>query len=295
MRTHSAELTAHLAGHAHTRCNLLLIELIDGTAIGLTDHDRDLDFDLDGDGSVTYRADRGILPSDVVTNVGFDVDNYEISMPFSDDVTLEGVTGRRFQRARARLFQVNWADLTQGASRTLYGKVADARPEGGVAVLQVRGLTEAYNQAVGRVLTTSCSADFGDAKCGVTRTEFATTVTAAASRLAFTIDVAALPDENFVFGAIRFTGGALSGTREMELFEFDPATGAVELFGPLSGVPEAGDALILFNGCSNLLMSDDPTVPTCLTHENVLRYRGFWEAPGTDTYNKYQVPANAGA
>ncbi len=295
MRTHSAGLETHLAGLTHSRCNMLLLDLVDGTTIGLTDHDINLTFDLDGDGPINYQAGHGILPSDVTTKVGFDVDNYEVSMPFGDVVTLEGITGRRFQRARTRLFQVNWDDVTQGASRTLYGKVADARPEGGTAVLEVRGLTEAYNHIVGRVLTTSCDADFGDTRCGVARTEFATTVTAVTSNLAFTLDITGMPAINFDFGGIQFTAGALDGTREMELFSFDAGTGEVELFGPLSGVPEVGDALILFNGCSKLLMSDDVSVPTCLSYDNVLRYRGFWDAPGTDTYNKYQIPANAGA
>lgn len=296
MRTHNAAFDTHLEGYAHTRCNMLLLELLDGTTIGLTDHDEDLDFDLDGDGTFTYYADRGILPSDIVTTVGFDVDNYEVSMPFSDDVTLPAIIGRRFNRARARLFQVNWNDLSQGASRTLYGKVADGRPEGGLAVLEVRGFTEAYNQNVGSVLSTPCRRDFGDSQCGVTRTTFATTVTASASNISFTLDVTGIPGITFDYGSVKFTSGALNGTREVELFTFDAGTGAVELFAPLAEAPAIGDALTLYNGCSKLLLSDDVTIPTCKFYDNALRFDGpGWFAPGTDTYNKYQVPGSSGA
>ncbi len=55
MRTLGAGLTTHLATRSHQRAYMLLLDLIDGTTLGVTDHDKPLDFDI-GDGVVTYRA-----------------------------------------------------------------------------------------------------------------------------------------------------------------------------------------------------------------------------------------------
>lgn len=294
MRTHTAGLITHLAEYAHTRCTMLLLDLIDGTRVALTDHDEDLAFNL-GDGAATYSSAVGILPSDIVLGVGLDVPNYEVTAPLSDLVTLAAIAGKRFNRARARLFQVNWADLTQGASKTLYGKVADSRVEGGAAVLEVRGLAEAYNQVVGEVMTLTCKADFGDARCTKARTDFDTEITAATSNFQFTVSVAGIPLIPFAYGSLQFTSGDLDGAQEVELFSFNQATGATELYAPLPDVPEVGADLTIFNGCSKLKTSGDAGLPTCLFYENVINFRGEDQAPGDDMYHKFTIPGAGGA
>ena len=52
MRSLSAGLIAHLAGTSHTPALLVRLDLLDGTVLAASDHDRPLDFDL-GDGTVT--------------------------------------------------------------------------------------------------------------------------------------------------------------------------------------------------------------------------------------------------
>lgn len=293
MRTLSAGLATHVAGDTTTLCNMLRLDLVDGTSIGLTDHDLDLAFNL-GDGSITYEAGSGILPSDVTLTTGLEVDNYEVTIPLGDTVSLEDILGKRFTRARARLFEVNWAALADGAAKLLWGKVADAKAEGGRGILEVRSATEAYNQVVGSVMVPKCRADFGDVRCGVVRTDFDTEVTAATTSFQFTIDVTGIPVIPFDYGSLVFTSGALDGTPEVELFSFDQATGAIELFAPLAGVPAVGAELTIFNGCSKLKRSDDPDLPTCLFYDNVERFRGIDQAPG-DTYHKIGIPGSAGA
>jgi uncharacterized phage protein (TIGR02218 family) len=293
MRTLSAGLEAHLAGQAHTRCTMLRLDLRDGTSIGITDHDQDLTYTGVG-GSLVYSAGSGILPSDVSLSVGLDADNYEVTGPIGDVVTLPGILGKRFNRARARLFVVNWSDLTQGHAAIMWGKVSTARVEGDRFVLEVRSAVDAYNQTIGRVMTPICTADFGDAQCKMTRTEFVTTVTAAASNFLFTVDITGMPDISFAYGDVAFNSGALAGGDEIEIFSFDPDTGVVELLAPLADVPEAGDDLALYNGCSKLRMADDITVPTCLGYDNVINFRGWPEVPGSDIYLKQPVPGGTG-
>jgi hypothetical protein len=62
-------------------------QLKDGTVIGLSDHDVDINFDI-GSGSVRYRADPGLIMSDVVQTATFDSDNFEASVPIGTLVTL---------------------------------------------------------------------------------------------------------------------------------------------------------------------------------------------------------------
>ena len=162
-RTLSAGLTSHLATRSHTRCNMLLLDLRDGTSIGVTDHDKDISFDI-GDGTVTYQAGTGILTSDVSLSAGLDADNYEVTGPIADVVTLEAVVGGRFNRARARLFQVNWKRLTDGAIKLLAGNVSEARIEGGKFVFEIRSDADRFNQVVGRLIINNCDADHGDAR-----------------------------------------------------------------------------------------------------------------------------------
>jgi uncharacterized phage protein (TIGR02218 family) len=289
VRTHAAGLTAHLAETSHTLCTMLRLDLVDGTSLGFTDHDVDLTTSLI-EGSLLYRSGQGLVASDVVSQVGLEVPNFELTLPLSEFVTLPSVTGKRFNRARACLFTVNWEDLTQGASQTLWGKVADQRIEGSAAVLEIRGLGEAYNQVVGQVTTLDCRVDFASAECGVTPTTFDTDITAVSSRIAFTVDVTGIPAIPFAYGHIEMTSGALQSPQTIELFSFNQATGVIELYVPLADLPEIGDQLTITNGCSKLKKHADATLPTCLFYENVVNFRGEDLQVGTDTYHKTPIP-----
>lgn len=293
-RTLGGPLAAHIATRTHTRCAMLRLDLADGTSIGVTDHDRDLDFDL-GDGSITYSAATGILPSDVKLSAGFDADNFEVTGPIAETVTREAVLGGRFNRARARLFQVNWKSLGSGAIKILTGDVADARVEGGKFVLAITSDIARFNQVVGSVITPYCATDFGSALCGLTPEEISATVTAATSDLSFTVSfTGSYADDYFNLGTVEFLTGALAGTAPIEIFDWTSA-GAVTLFVPAAEAPAIGDTLSIKRGCSRLRSSDDASVPTCMSYGNILNFRGFPEVPGTDQVLKYAVPGNSGA
>jgi uncharacterized phage protein (TIGR02218 family) len=205
-------MAGHLSGRSHTRCNMLLLDLVDGTAIGVTDHDKPIDYDI-GDGVVTYDAGTGILTSERLLSASLDADNYEVTGPISDIVTLDAVVGGRFNRARARLFEINWKDLTQGAIKVLAGNVAEARVEGGKFTFEIRGDTDRYNQTVGRLITDSCDADFADGiRCFATATEIVGTVTAVTDAMRFTVSfTGTYADDLFNKGTVEFLTGASGG------------------------------------------------------------------------------------
>ena len=77
MRTLSTAMTGHISGTAQTRCRMLRLDLVDGSTLAITDHDRDLTYDL-GDGLVAYSAKTGILPSDVALSTGFEVNDVQV-------------------------------------------------------------------------------------------------------------------------------------------------------------------------------------------------------------------------
>jgi uncharacterized phage protein (TIGR02218 family) len=283
-RTIGGALVSHLATRTHTRCYMLRLDLTDGTSIGITDHDRDLDFDL-GDGEITYSASTGILPSDVTLQTGLDADNYEVSGPIGDTVTLAALLGGRFNRATARLFMVNWKSLGSGAIPIMKGWVSEARPEGGKFVFEIRSAADKLNQVIGRVTSPFCPGDHAEC-CVNIADEVATTVSGVVNDRAFTV-AAAITAADFVGGLVTFTGGGLAGTLPIEIFAVSGST--LTLFTALSDLPEIGDAVTIKEGC-------DRTRATCVSRfANAAWFRGLPDMPGTDQVMKYQVPGNAGA
>src|SRR5206468_8497074 len=117
----------------------------------ISDHDKDLSFNL-GDGLVAYSSGTGIMTSNVSLSCGLEADNYEVTGPIADIVTLDGVLGGRFNRARARLFEVNWKDLTQGSIAILAGRGSEARAEGGKFVMEIRSDGDRFNQTLRLVI-----------------------------------------------------------------------------------------------------------------------------------------------
>lgn len=289
MRTVGGALASHLSGRSHTRCTMLLLDLRDGTSMGVTDHSKDLAFDI-GDGVVNYVSGTGILASDIVASTSLETDNYEVTGPISATVTRAAVLGGRFDRARARLFQVNHKSLGDGAIKLLAGNVSSSRVEGGKFVLEVRSDMDRFNQVVGRVLTNQCDADFGDLRCGATPTVITGTVTTVTDAMRFTVSfVGSYANDFFNMGKCSPVTGANANGLPIEIQDWTSG-GAVELFMPLQVTPAIGDTFSIQNGCSKARKSDTVGVPTCLTYNNVANFRGFPEIPGSDQVLRAAVP-----
>ena len=288
MRTLSSSMATHLAGSAHTRARMLRLDLLDGTSIGITTHDRAILFDL-GDGAILYSPETGIMPGAVSLSTGFDTDNYDVSGPIADTVTLDALLGRRFNRARARLFEVNWKNLSFGALKLMAGNVGEARPEGGKFVFTIRNDLDRYNQTIGRILTPMCNADLGDARCGASFVSIDAVISAATDPMRFTVSFTGdYADDFFNAGKVVFTSGALAGTPAMEIHDWS-AAGAIITFMALADVPAIGDALTVSQGCPKFRAACRDIFA------NGRRFRGFPEVPGSDQVLKSQVPGDAAA
>ena len=277
-RTLTAGMAAMLGTRAHSRCNMMRLDLRDGTSIGITDHNRDLAFDL-GDGELAYSAKTGILSSDISLATGLESDNYEVTGPIGDVITQEALLGGRLDRAEVRLFQVNWKVLTDGPIRLMLGNVTDARAEGGRFVLEIRNQFDRYNQTVGNVITGYCSGKHASC-CVNIGAELETTVTAVAGPMEFT--VADILTDRHIPGKVWFTSGSLAGTLPVETFSHSDNT--LTLFSPLVEAPQVGDTLIVKEGCSL-------TRAMCKERfNNVINFRGYPEVPGTDQVLRNPIP-----
>jgi uncharacterized phage protein (TIGR02218 family) len=287
VRTLASGFTSHLAGRSHTRCNMLLLILRDGSNIGITDHDKDLDFNLSdaGVGSVTYRAGTGILTSDVSLQAGLDADNYEVTGPVDDDdFTIERIVGGRFNRARAYLFQVNWKDLTLGDLPILAGNVSEARIAGGKFTFEIRSDCDRFNQTVGRLIVNNCDADFADGvRCNATAVEVVGTVTAVTDEMRFTVSyTGSYANDFFNIGTVEALTGDLAGTAPVEIHDWTVG-GAITLFAPLAERPAIGDTFNVRQGCPK-------NRAACIGFGAILDFRGFPEVPGSDKILRATIP-----
>lgn len=278
-------LAAHVAGKAHKLCYMLRLDLTDGTSMGFTDHDNVISWNL-GDGAIDYNP--GINISDVTLAAGLESSNFEASGPI-DTVTRLHVLGGRYRNAVARLFMVNWQVQTAAAA-IMRGKVGACRVEGDWFTFEVRNAGDMFNQTQGGVLTPYCRTYFGSTQCGVVRTAYPGEITAVGSPMKFTVDHADA-DYFFNFGNVKFTTGDLTGVEEAKILSF--VGGEVELFEPLLKEPEVGDTVILYRGCSKLIKSEDATMPTCVSYDNGVNFRGHPQVPGSRFYMKVSAPGSS--
>lgn len=278
-RTVSGGFATALTTNAHKRARLLRLDIRDGSSIGLADHDEDVTFAGVG-GSLLYKRSPGFIMSDVPLSASLDADSYDVAVPIGADFPLAGILGGRFNRARARLFQVNLLNLAHGSIAIHAGNVAEARPESGKAVFQVRADSDKLGQTIGELITPYCSGRHATC-CVQIADELVTTLDAVVDDFHITVDAVIDPDD-YLHGRLWFTGGALAGMLPVEIVGGTGST--LELFTPLPATPSPGDALALKEGC-------DRTRAMCRDRfDNAINFRGFPEVPGTDQVLRYPVP-----
>lgn len=287
-RTIPSGIATDLAAGRTTLARCLRLDLRDGTAIGVTDHDHDLSVNL-GDGALTYSHATGALPSAVALSLGFEADSFELRGPLNAIVTRAAVLGGRYDRALARLFDVDWTATTDIVP-LLRGRVTEARVEGGAFVMSVRSAADAFNQTIGAVLTPYCRYDLGDARCTVDLGPFtfAGEVASVTDELTFTVtwDAATPSADQARMGKLSFLTGDLAGCPPIEVFSL--AAGAMTLWAPAAAPPAIGDAFEMIAGCDKLRA-------TCRdTFANAVNFGGEPDLTGSEAYNRYAVPGSSG-
>lgn len=163
MKTVSSNFAIALAKEEGTFCTMFLVTRTDGFVFAATDHDVDIVFD-----TVTYVASSGYIVTDIESKSDLNPDNLEITgMLTSPAITEDDLIAGKWDYASYRVFQVNWADLTQGAMKERAGKLGKVTIQRDQFVAELRGLMENYRTVIGRIVSPTCDANLGDSRCKV--------------------------------------------------------------------------------------------------------------------------------
>jgi uncharacterized phage protein (TIGR02218 family) len=271
MKDISVALAAHYASGTTTLARLWRITRTDAQVYGFTDHDQAIVY-----GGVAFEPSSAFNPSAVATRGDGNVDNLEVlGLLDSAGITAEDIEAGLWDGSAVELLEVNWADLTMGHNTLRAGTTGTIQRTGARYVAELRGLMQALQNNVGRIVTPLCDAELGDARCGVDTSAWEVTgeVTAVASRVEFTTDAdLSGPYER---GTVEFTTGLNAGLRS-DIRMVVESDGIVRLQLPTHYDLTVGDELTLRAGCPK-------TKDACLgTFDNLLNFRGFSFVPGQD-------------
>lgn len=273
MKTRTPALAAHQAQACTTLAWCWKVTRRDALVFGFTSCDQRLSID-----GITYEAASGFTPSALASSADLAVDNMEVTgLLDSATITEADLLAGLWDGARVEIFEVNWADLSQGRMLLRTGTLGNVSAGRNTFTAELRGLSQALQQPVGRIYAPLCDADLGDARCGVNIAALAVTgaLTAVTSRSAFADSTRAEPADRFGAGLITFTSGACAGL-SMEVRDH-AAGGAFVLQLPMPRPLAVGDTYTLLPGCRKRRTED------CVgKYANVINFRGFPDLPLND-------------
>ena len=272
-----SDLQAHLRSGTTTVARAWALTRADGVVMGFTDHDGDLAFE-----GISFRAASGLSARALAQSTGLAVDNTEATGALSDAALREAdILAGRYDGAALRIWEVNWADVTQ--RRLIFrGTLGEITRADGAFRAELRGLAEALGQPQGRVYQGVCPAVLGDSACGVDLSQpgMASERPAEeieAGRVFRFEDFAGFEARWFEKGRLRVLSGAAAGLSGVIKNDRMTQGGRmIELWEPVPAGIARGDMLRIEAGC-------DKRADTCrLKFGNLVNFRGFPQIPGED-------------
>jgi uncharacterized phage protein (TIGR02218 family) len=270
MRNLHQGLAAHLAGETTTLCRCWRLIRRDGVTMGFTDHDEDVSF-----GATTFAARTGLEAAEATAELGFAVGGGEVAGAFmSSGITEADIEAGRYDDASVECWVVNWADPQERLLLDLHS-IGEIKRADGAFVVELRGLMHRLDQERGRLYRAACSADLGDAACGVAVSPVSVGVEATDGRLTLTAPaLAGYAADWFTGGKLSFTSGA-NAAFEVEI-RSHASGGRLELWQRTPQPIATGDAFLVRPGC-------DKSFATCRNKfANGINFRGFPHMPGND-------------
>lgn len=277
MRIIPSALQAKLNSGATTLCRCWILTRRDGVIQGFTDHDRDVTLD-----DVVCRAGTGFAGSEAVTRLGLSVDGSEISGALSDDsLNEDALAAGRYDAAQVDMHIVDWSEPALHVLMSR-GHIGEVRREGKSFAAELRGLADALNAETGRLYAPTCSADLGDARCGVDlddplyRGEGIVVALSGSSALAAG-GLGGFADGWFTGGRLAFTSGANDGEAiEVKRHRIEGDDVIIELWQQMAQPIAENDGFVVTAGC-------DKRFATCRDRfDNAVNFRGFPHIPGND-------------
>ncbi|MGO4572800.1 DUF2163 domain-containing protein [Microvirga sp. 2TAF3] len=276
MRTIPSGLAAHLADGATNLCHCWKLVRRDGTPFGFTDHDRDLSF-----GGIVYAARSGLEAAEATSELGFAVGGGEVSGALvSAGLTEDEISSGLYDDASVETWLVNWSNVSDRLLLDI-GTIGEIRRADGGFVAEVRGLMHRFDEERGRLFRATCSADLGDAKCGVSLASSAYSDTGTVTRTDGALGIAAsgigFADGWCTGGQLSWTNGANKGVSvEVKVHRAIGGTDEFDLWQRAPQPIAVGDTFLVKAGC-------DKNHATCRDKfKNVLNFRGFPHMPGND-------------
>lgn len=265
-----------MTGAVTTRCRCWAVTRRDGVTLGFTDHDAPIAFD-----GITFRAETGMTARSIEQGTGLAVDNSEALGILSDGALEDAdIEAGRYDGARVSFWTVDWTDPTE-RTQHFFGTIGEITRTGATFRAELRGLTEALNQPLGRSIQSRCSAVLGDTTCRVNLNQPGLSATVAirdaSSETVLALDPISVEDGWFDAGILRVITGA--GAGQVGVIKEDrvrDGTRVVTLWQKLAIAAQNGDQIRLEVGC-------DKRFSTCIKKfDNALNFQGFPDVPGDD-------------
>lgn len=278
MRLISQELQDSLNSGCTTMCRCWIVTRKDGLRLGFTDHDGDLVID-----GVVCASGAALDAGAVQSATGLSVDNGQVRGALqSENISAADIRAGRYDQAEVRHYLVDWR-RPEAHVMLFRGYLGEIRHGPAAFEAELRGLSAALNNPVGRVYLRQCDAVLGDGRCGfdLGAAGFVAEalVLAAEQRHLLVAVTSDRPAGWFARGSVHFGQGvrmdvvadtlAAAGQRNLGLWR-EPEFPVVP-----------GDVVSLQAGC-------DRTAETCRNKfNNFINFRGFPHLPGDDWVTAY--------
>ena len=167
MQIINSALQSHIDSGITTLCSLWLLQLNDGTKIGLTDHDRPLQFE-----GVSYGPQHSFDASDSEAHLGFAADSGALRLAFNlPQLTQDTLQAGMLDEARLTHYRVNWEDVSQFVLMSV-GRVGQVQASSEGFEAEWTGLATQLERSTGRIFSRQCDAELGDSRIGLNLADF---------------------------------------------------------------------------------------------------------------------------
>ncbi|XBQ16279.1 MAG: DUF2163 domain-containing protein [Oceanicaulis sp.] len=271
-----AALQARLDAGCTTIARAFVVTRGDGQVFGFTDHDRALSV-----AGVECRPDAGLISGEARAEAGFTPARGAVFGAIEGAVLTEAdLDNGVWDGARVELYHVDWSQPSLFYKAFTGELGAIRRSESGFEA-ELEGPSARLDRVIGRVFSSRCDAELGDARCGadLSGAAFGAAATAVSSRAPGAVvvsDVSAAAGW-FTHGVLTWTSGANEGARHRIFSHRSHTQGAALELDPAPAAPvQAGDEAALTAGC-------DKRFATCRDKfSNSVNFRGCPHMPGND-------------
>jgi len=271
MRTLAAGIGAHVLLPATTLAWGMRVQRADGAIFGFTDHDTAKTVTIDAV-ALALEPANAISISSIAREIGLAVANLEATvLAFDATMTKVDLLDGVWDGAEFDIFQFNWASPSDGLIEWMSGQFGASTPRLGSFVIELRGITQCFQNDTTPIVQADCSYRFGGPGCLVALGPhtYTATVTVVTSQRQFTIDLAN-PLDDFTEGELLWLTGLNTGRRRKVMTH--TGAGVVTIAEAALRTIQVGDTATIIRGCRKRRVD-------CISFLNVLRFPGFDQKP----------------